>query len=72
MNNIKIEFMPGCFDTFDGTQEELDEFMVEIQRLVESGEIFEKATPIDIDELLDEDPEWAERLMNSTKPRNLQ
>ena len=35
---IKIEFAPGCFDNFDGTQEELDEFLAEIARMVESGE----------------------------------
>jgi uncharacterized protein YqgV (UPF0045/DUF77 family) len=69
---LKVEFAPGCFDSFEGTQEELDELMTEIQRLVDSGEIFETATAIDIDDLLDEDPEWAERLINSADPRNLQ
>ena len=27
---IKVEFAPGCFDSFEGTQEELDAFMKEI------------------------------------------
>ena len=27
-NKIKIEFAPGAFDNFDGTQEELDEMMI--------------------------------------------
>ena len=40
----KVVFAPGCFDDFTGTQEELDELIAEIQRLVETGEIFEKAT----------------------------
>ena len=35
---LKVEFAPGCFDSFEGTQEELDELMTEIQRLVDSGE----------------------------------
>ena len=69
---LKVEFMPGCFDSFEGSQEELNEFISEIQRLIDSGEIFEKAIPVDIDDLFDEDPEWAERLLNSTDPRNLQ
>ncbi len=57
MTDIKkpeIVFMPGCFDSFDGTQEELDEMMAEINRLVETGEIFEKSTPVDIDEILEQ------------------
>jgi hypothetical protein len=27
---LKIEFAPGCFDNFEGSQEELDEFIKEI------------------------------------------
>lgn len=34
----KVVFMPGCFDDFDGTQEELDELVKEIQRLANSPE----------------------------------
>lgn len=30
---ITVEFAPGCFDNFEGTQEELDEFVKEIQEL---------------------------------------
>lgn len=36
---IKIEFAPGAFDNFDGTQEELDEMIAEITRMAESGEL---------------------------------
>lgn len=55
----KIVFAPGCFDSFTGSQEELDELIAEINRLVETGELFEKAEPIDLDELIEaelEDP----------------
>lgn len=52
---IKIEFAPGCFDNFDGTQEELDELMADLQRMIESGELFERARPVDIDEMSDEE-----------------
>jgi hypothetical protein len=51
---LDIVFMPGCFDNFEGTQEELDEMMAEIQRLAETGEIFEKSTPVDLDAFLEE------------------
>jgi hypothetical protein len=30
---LKIEFAPGAFDNFDGTQEELDELLAEIQNM---------------------------------------
>lgn len=53
--NIKIEFAPGCFDSFDGTQEELDGLMADIQRMIETGEIFEKSRPVDIDEMSEEE-----------------
>jgi len=38
---VKISFAPGAFDNWDGTQEELDEFIAELTRQVETGEIFE-------------------------------
>lgn len=52
---IKIEFAPGCFDNFDGTQEELDDLVAEITRLVETGELMDEALEVDLDELEDED-----------------
>lgn len=56
MKDTKIVFAEGCFDNFDGTQEELDELLAEINRLVTSGEIFEKSRPVDLEEM---DPEEA-------------
>lgn len=47
---LKIEFAPGCFDNFEGTQEELDELIAEIHQLIESGEFFEKAERFDFGE----------------------
>lgn len=61
----EIVFAPGCFDSFEGSQEELNELMVEIQRMAESGELFEQATELDFEELLEEDPEFAKQLVNS-------
>ncbi len=60
---IKIEFVPGCFDQFDGSQEELDQLVAEIQKMAESGELFEKSKSIDFDDLLEEDPEFAEAII---------
>ena len=51
---LKIEFAPGCFDSFDGTQEELDSLIAQLTQQVESGELMEKSTPVDWDNLDDE------------------
>ena len=37
----KIVFAPGCFDKFDGTQEELDELIEEINKFISSDEFLE-------------------------------
>ena len=50
---LTIEFAPGCFDNFEGTQEELDEMIAEIRRMVESGELTDNSH-----EMTDE--EWDE------------
>ncbi len=61
----EIVFAPGCFDNFDGTQEELDELVAEINRLVDSGEIFKKSKPLDPDTLDDEELEMLSDILNS-------
>jgi hypothetical protein len=61
---LKIEFAPGAFDNFEGTQEELDELMAEIHRMFESGEALEKARPIDFENPSPEDMELIEHIMS--------
>jgi hypothetical protein len=61
----EIIFAPGCFDNFEGTQEELDEMIAEIQRMAESGELFENSTELDLEDLAEEDPEFADKLIES-------
>jgi hypothetical protein len=60
---LKIIFAPGCFDTFDGTQDELDGLMAEIQSLISSGDLMARSSPVDMDALMEEDPELAEQLL---------
>jgi hypothetical protein len=43
---ITVEFAPGAFDNFEGTQDELQELIAEIHRLAQSGEMFERAKPL--------------------------
>lgn len=52
-SKIKVEFAPGAFDSFDGTQEELDSLIAEIQRMADSGELEEMSIPLDSDDVLD-------------------
>jgi len=60
---INIEFAPGCFDNFDGTQEELDSLIKEITDRAEDGSLFEESEVIEegaldptiLDLLLDDD-----------------
>lgn len=60
---LEVVFAPGCFDDFEGTQEELDEMIAEINRLAETGELFERSLPVDLDELSDEElEELAEKM----------
>ena len=55
---IKVVFAPGAFDDFDGSQEELDELMAQIQSMISDGSLFDKSKSVDIDELaLSDDPE---------------
>lgn len=46
----ELIFVEGCFDDFDGTQEELDRFVADIKRMFETGELTDGAEPIDEDE----------------------
>ena len=75
---IKTElvFMPGCFDDFEGTQEELNEMVAEIQRMVDSGEIHERGQPIDLEaafgDLTDEDLNNLINELDSNQKRTLQ
>lgn len=55
---IKVVFMEGCFDDFDGTQEELNELIAHIQEMAESGELLENSVALgdleNLEELEDE------------------
>jgi len=46
---LELVFMPGCFDGFEGSQEELDEMIALIRAKVEDGSIIDEARPIDMD-----------------------
>lgn len=62
---LTVIFDPGCFDSFEGTQEELEELKAEIIRLFETGEGLENAIPLS-------DEEWEEiEKTHQKRPDNL-
>jgi hypothetical protein len=63
---MEVVFAPGCFDNFDGTQEELDQLIKEIQESVDNGTLFEKSSAVSIESLLEElSEEEVEGLLNT-------
>jgi hypothetical protein len=62
---LKLVFAPGAFDTFEGSQEELDSLIAEIQAAFDNGELMENSTPVDMESLIDTDPALAESIFNS-------
>ena len=66
MKKVNVEFMPGCFDGFEGTQEELDALMQEITEMFQSPEKLEgKIRTVDLDEL---DDDTLEKIARSIDP----
>jgi hypothetical protein len=67
----KLVFMPGCFDGFEGTQEELDEMIAMIRGKVDDGTLFEDSRPVDPDS--EEGQELMQKLIdNDPENRNIQ
>jgi len=62
--DLKIEFAPGCFDNFEGTQEELQEMIAMLHQMVADGTLDENSTPVDLD-----DEEFVKAMQNRMKPR---
>ena len=79
---LKVIFEPGCFDNFNGTQEELDDLVKYIQETLSDPEFLENldawSEPLteeemqELDLFVDTDPDWQavpDRFHN--KPRKL-
>jgi hypothetical protein len=77
---VKVEFAPGAFDDFDGSQEELDNLQAEILSMFSNltpEELEARSQPVDFEEMI-ENGEIAEvekiiqALGNRDVPRKLQ
>ena len=61
MTKLKIVFAEGCFDGFDGTQEELQALIADLHQQLEDGTLFENAIPVSED-----DPELLKIIENKS------
>lgn len=71
MSKPQVKFLPGCFDHFEGTQEELDQLMAEILRMAESGELEHLSEAVDLEALSPEQQDLLERLAQTDPERVL-
>ncbi len=65
---LKVQFAPGCFDEFEGTQEELDLLMAEIHSMFENmtaEDLAATSHAVDFEQLTESDPELAQQLAES-------
>jgi hypothetical protein len=65
---MKIVFAEGCFDDFEGTQEELDALVAQLTEMAASGELFDKSIPVD--DLEEIDDEVLEEILPMLTPGN--
>jgi len=72
---MQVEFAPGAFDSFEGTQEELDALQAEILSMFNDltpEELEARSQPVDdarLTELMEEDPEIFKHLTgNNHRP----
>jgi hypothetical protein len=47
---VELVFAPGCFDDFDGTEEELQELIAELRQMAEDGSLMENSRPLSFEE----------------------
>ena len=76
-NGMKLVFAPGCFDNFEGSQEELDSLVKEIEQAFENGDLENGSNIVEIEELTetlseDEIKNLMESFGNEPRPRILQ
>lgn len=67
---MKVVFAPGCFDSFEGTQEELDELLDHINKTFDgktAEEIEAMSNPVDWDNLDPEEQELLEKQLNNNR-----
>ena len=65
---IRVEFAPGCFDQFDGSQDELDALQQEIQTMFATmtpEELAATSQPLDQDTFEDLDEDGLQQIISA-------
>ena len=62
---LKVIFDPGCFNNFEGTQAELDEFVKQIQEFAESGLLFENSVELTDEDIEDLDEDTRQQIIRA-------
>ena len=62
---LQVIFDPGCFDNFEGTQAELDAFVVQIQEFAESGLLFENSVELTDEDIEDLDEDTRQQIIRA-------
>ena len=60
----KIIFAEGCFDGFEGTEEDLAAILADIHQMAENGTLLQNATPVD-----ESDEEFIKFMQSQIAPR---
>lgn len=71
---LKVIFAPGCFDSFDGTQEELNDLIAQINAMAEDGSLFDQSSIVNLDESDEDEREAILALTDGTdndEPRRI-
>jgi hypothetical protein len=63
--SLKVIFDPGCFNNFEGTQAELDEFVKQIQEFAESGLLFENSVELTDEDIEDLDEDTRQQIISA-------
>ena len=67
---FKVVFDPGCFDNFEGTQAELDEFVTQIQEFAEAGLLFENSVELTDEDIEELDEETRQQIIRALERDN--
>lgn len=67
----KIVFSPGSFDSFEGTQEELNDLVEKITESLQKSQFEESISAWNLDELAEIDPDVAEAILSNPTKRTL-
>jgi len=62
---LRVIFDPGCFNNFEGTQAELDEFVKQIQEFAESGLLFENSVELTDEDIEDLDEDTRQQIITA-------